>query len=136
MAAYNQKRISVLIDGVAQQELTEGDSVVVSQSQDTSSITPPGVGATRGTTSIANGRTGTITLTYKSVSPSLKLIRALQIAQQEGVSLPIDILINDPSGVVVNAFGCSIQNQGDITTGGPQHGTQAVVFGCERIDTI
>ena len=135
MGVYNQAEVAVIIDGVEQRGLAEGDSIVVSLTGQGSTVSPPGVGDTDGSTSYAIDRTGTVSITYKNTSETLTAIDALYISQSLGQAVPFIILIQMGSGgKPIFCNGCSIQNTGDKTTGGPVHGQRTVVFNSTRID--
>ena len=136
MTIYNQSSVSVFIDGVEQRDLAEGDSIVVSYSTDYSTLTPAGAGSQNGSLSLATDRSGTITITYKNVSESLELVRSLKTAQELGIFTPVDIIVAGGSQDFLNAFKCSLQTMGDMTTGGPVHGNRAVIFNSTRITEI
>ena len=136
MSVYNQAQVVVIVDGVEQKGLAEGDSIVVSRAGQGSTVTAPGAGDTRGSTSYAADRTGTISITYKDTSESITAIKLIDIAQSLGQAVPIDIFVKGGSGDLVNCFGCSVQNLGDKTTGGPVHSQRTVIFNVERIDEV
>ena len=134
MGVYNQAEVAVIIDGVEQRGLAEGDSIVVSLTGQGSTVSPPGVGDTDGSTSYAIDRTGTISITYKNTSEALTVIDTNYISQSLGQAVPFVILIQTGSGKPIFCKGCSIQNPGDKTTGGPVHGQRTVIFNSTRID--
>ena len=136
MAIYNQSSVSVFIDGVEQRDLADGDSIVVSYSTEFSTVTPAGAGSQNGSLSLAADRSGTITITYRNVSESLTFVRSIKTAMELGTFIPIDIVVAGGSQDFVNAFDCSLQTMGDMTTGGPVHGNRTVIFNATRITEI
>ena len=136
MTIYNQSSVSVFIDGVEQRDLADGDSIVVSYSTEFSTVTPAGAGSQNGSLSLAADRSGTITITYRNVSESLTFVRSIKTAMELGTFTPIDIVVAGGSQDFVNAFDCSLQTMGDMTTGGPVHGNRTVIFNATRITEI
>ena len=136
MTIYNQSSVSVFVDGVEQKGLADGDSIVVSYSTEYSTVTPAGAGSPNGSLSLASDRSGTITITYRNVSESLEFIRGIKTAQELGTFTPIDIVVAGGSQDFVNAFTCSLQSMGDMTTGGNVHGSRSVIFNSIRITEI
>ncbi len=134
MGVYNQAQVAVIVNGVEQRGLAEGDSIVISRTGQGSTVSPPGAGDTEGSTSYSADRTGTISITYKNTSESLEALELLDIAQSLGQAIPFVIFIQTGNGKPVLCKGCSIQNLGDKTTGGPVHGQRTVVFNSTRID--
>ena len=136
MSIYNQRNVSVLIDGVEQKDLAEGDSIVASYSTEYATIKPAGAGSNNGSISLATDRSGTITISYKNVSESLKTIDGIKASQELGVFVPVNITIAGGSQDFLTAIGCALQTKGDFTTGGPEHGTRSVTFIATRIEEI
>ena len=128
---YNQAVVTAILDGVPQTGLADGDSIRVNFPTDNSTVTPPGVGSRRGSTSFALDQSGTVEIDYKTSSLSLDFPLQLYKKQKQGLATTFDMYVVDGSGRNYNLYGCSVQSIGTPTFGGKVEQLQTIIFAFE-----
>ena len=125
---YNQAIVTALLDGVPVTGLADGDSIRITFPTDSTTVTAPGVGSRRGSTSFALDKSGTVQIDYKTSSLSLDFPLRRYKAQQSGLATTFDGYIIDGSGRAYNLDGCSIQSIGVPTMGGKVEQIQTITL--------
>lgn len=126
----NQAFCTVVGNGSADVDHMSGDSIRIIPNAEGSAME---VGFDGPTTVFSTDQSGTFEQDFKATSPSLDKYTTLWLAQKTYGARLISIQVITSANQSIRLEGCSIQNIGQISTGGKAASAQTVVFNVQKI---